>query len=42
MGPQQDLDHELVGRVQQGDKAAFDLLVVKYQQKVVNLISRFI
>lgn len=42
MGPQQDLDHELVRRVQQGDKAAFDLLVVKYQQKVVNLISRFI
>ncbi len=36
------IDSELVRRVQQGDKAAFDLLVVKYQQKVINLISRFI
>jgi RNA polymerase sigma-70 factor, ECF subfamily len=37
-----DLDIELVERVQQGDKAAFDVLVLKYQQKVVNLISRFV
>jgi RNA polymerase sigma-70 factor (ECF subfamily) len=37
-----DLDNELVKRVQQGDKSAFDVLVVKYQQKVVNLISRFV
>jgi RNA polymerase sigma-70 factor, ECF subfamily len=37
-----ELDIELVERVQQGDKAAFDLLVLKYQQKVVNLISRFV
>jgi RNA polymerase sigma-70 factor, ECF subfamily len=37
-----ELDIELVERVQQGDKAAFDVLVQKYQQKVVNLISRFV
>jgi RNA polymerase sigma-70 factor (ECF subfamily) len=37
-----DLDKELVKRVQQGDKSAFDVLVLKYQQKVVNLISRFV
>ena len=41
MGSSQ-LDSELVKRVQQGDKSAFDILVVKYQQKVVNLISRFV
>lgn len=41
MGPQ-ELDNDLVKRVQQGEKAAFDLLVLKYQQKVVNLVSRFI
>ncbi len=36
------LDAELVKRVQNGDKAAFDILVQKYQHKVVNLISRFV
>jgi len=35
-------DQELVERVQRGDKKAFDLLVIKYQQKVANLISRYI
>jgi RNA polymerase sigma-70 factor, ECF subfamily len=35
-------DHELVSMVQQGDKRAFDLLVLKYQQKVASLISRYI
>lgn len=37
-----ELDSELVKRVQQGDKAAFDVLVLKYQQKVINLVSRFV
>lgn len=41
MGTNQ-LDAELVKRVQNGDKIAFDILVQKYQQKVVNLISRFV
>jgi RNA polymerase sigma-70 factor (ECF subfamily) len=35
------LDEELVARAQMGDKRAFDLLVVKYQQKVANLIARY-
>lgn len=35
-------DDALVARVQQGDKRAFDLLVLKYQYKVQAIISRFI
>jgi RNA polymerase sigma-70 factor (ECF subfamily) len=35
-------DQLLVERVQSGDKKAFDLLVLKYQQKVSNLISRYV
>jgi RNA polymerase sigma-70 factor (ECF subfamily) len=37
-----EADQQLVERVQRGDKKAFDLLVLKYQQKVANLVSRFI
>jgi RNA polymerase sigma-70 factor (ECF subfamily) len=37
---QSDLD--LVKRVQKGDKKAFDPLVIKYQQRIANLVSRFI
>ncbi len=36
------VDQELVRRVQRGDKKAFDVLVRKYQQKIVKLISRYI
>jgi len=39
---EQDIDRELVRRVQSGDKSAFDVLVRKYQQRVANLISRYI
>jgi RNA polymerase sigma-70 factor (ECF subfamily) len=35
-------DQRLVERVQQGDKHAFDLLVLKYQHKIVKLIMRYI
>jgi RNA polymerase sigma-70 factor (ECF subfamily) len=35
-------DKQLVKRVQKGDKHAFDLLVVKYQQKIFSLISRYV
>ncbi len=35
-------DQQLVVRVQKGDKAAFDLLVLKYQSKVFAIVSRFI
>ncbi len=37
-----NVDLELVRRVQQGDKRAYDLLVLKYQHKLVKLISRYI
>jgi len=39
---EQDIDRELVRRVQNGDKTAFDILVRKYQQRVANLISRYV
>ncbi|MCG8536710.1 MAG: RNA polymerase sigma factor RpoE [Pseudomonadales bacterium] len=35
-------DQLLVERVQQGDKTAFDLLVKKYQHKVLAVIGRFV
>jgi RNA polymerase sigma-70 factor (ECF subfamily) len=35
-------DEELVKRVQAGDKKAFDALVLKYQHKIVNLVSRYV
>jgi len=35
-------DQQLVARVQRGEKAAFDLLVLKYQSRIVNLVSRFV
>lgn len=35
-------DKQLVVRVQKGDKNAFDLLVIKYQQKIMSLISRYV
>ena len=38
----EDNDSELVRRAQNGDKKAFDLLVLKYQHKVGNLIARYI
>ncbi len=38
----QQLDHELVQRVQRGDTAAFDLLVRKYQHRIVALIGRYV
>jgi RNA polymerase sigma-70 factor (ECF subfamily) len=39
---QDDSDQQLVERVQAGDKAAFDLLVRKYQHRVLKLVSRFV
>jgi len=36
------VDQELVRRVQNGDKKAFDLLVLRYQHKIIQLISRYI
>ena len=38
----QEQDQQLVERVQRGDKRAFDLLVMKYQHKILGLIVRFV
>ena len=35
-------DQILVERAQRGDRHAFDLLVLKYQQKIVNLVMRYV
>lgn len=35
-------DQALVERVQRGDRGAFDLLVRKYQHKILNLITRYV
>lgn len=42
MSQAKQADQQLVERVQQGDKRAFDLLVLKYQHKIFGLISRYI
>jgi RNA polymerase sigma-70 factor (ECF subfamily) len=39
---ERNLDQELVERVQAGEKAAFDILVRKYEHKLANVISRYI
>ena len=39
---ERNLDQELVERVQSGEKAAFDILVRKYEHKLANVISRYI
>ncbi|OGI45958.1 MAG: RNA polymerase sigma factor RpoE [Candidatus Muproteobacteria bacterium RBG_16_65_34] len=42
MMDERSVDQKLVARVQKGDKAAFDLLVRKYQHKIAKLVSRFV
>lgn len=37
-----DTDKALVEKVQRGDKAAFDVLVLKYQHRIVKLVSRYV
>jgi RNA polymerase sigma-70 factor (ECF subfamily) len=37
-----DSDLKLVERVQRGERAAFDLLVLRYQHKVLKLIMRYV
>lgn len=39
---EKNIDQALVERVQRGDKKAFDLLVLKYQQRILNVIARYI
>ena len=42
MTEQQASDKQLVSRVQKGDRRAFDLLVLKYQHRILSLVGRFI
>ena len=39
---EQNVDQQLIERIQSGDKNAFNLLVTKYQHKVASLISRYV
>ena len=36
------VDLALIKRVQQGDRSAFDVLVIKYQPKIIKLIMRYV
>lgn len=38
----EQLDEDLVRRVQRGDKSAFDFLVIKYQHKIIQLVNRYV
>ncbi|SHK75080.1 RNA polymerase sigma-70 factor, ECF subfamily [Marinobacter antarcticus] len=40
--PDSQTDLQLVRKVRNGDRAAFDLLVVKYQSRVASIISRYV
>jgi len=39
---EREIDQALVERVQQGDKKAFDILVLKYQHRIIKLVARFV
>ena len=39
---ERSIDQALVERVQKGDKQAFDVLVLKYQNKIIQLIYRYV
>lgn len=38
----EQLDEDLVLRVQQGDKNAYNLLVLKYQHRIIQLVNRYV
>ena len=42
MTTEREIDQLLVERVQRGDKKAFELLVSKYQRKLMRLVSRLV
>lgn len=42
MTTEREIDQQLVERVQRGDKKAFELLVSKYQRKLMRLVSRLV
>ena len=39
---ERSIDQALVERVQAGDKQAFDVLVLKYQNKIIQLVNRYV
>jgi len=39
---EKSIDQALVERVRKGDKQAFDLLVLKYQNKIIQLVYRYV
>ncbi len=38
----EQLDEELVAKVQRGDKVAFDFLVIKYQHQIIQLVNGYV
>ena len=42
MKSEHESDQRLVVRAQQGDKRAFDVLVLKYQQRIASVVSRYL
>ncbi|SJM92214.1 RNA polymerase, sigma 24 (sigma E) factor [Crenothrix polyspora] len=38
----EQLDEDLVLKVQQGDKKSYDLLVLKYQHRIIQLVNRYV
>ena len=42
MKSEHESDQQLVVRSQQGDKRAFDVLVLKYQQRIASIVSRYL
>jgi len=39
---ERSIDQSLVEQVQRGDKQAFDILVLKYQNKIIQLVNRYV
>jgi RNA polymerase sigma-70 factor (ECF subfamily) len=39
---EQKTDQELVEQVQKGNKNAFNLLVIRHQNKVMNIVARYV
>ncbi len=42
VGQNNSVDKQLVERVRRGDKRAFDLLILKYQHKILSIVGRYL
>ena len=42
VGQNNSVDKQLVERVRRGDKRAFDLLILKYQHKIISIVGRYL